>query len=140
MRNRNEAHASPGDAAFGTGGSDLGCGIGFHDDLALGQHRIALQPRRRAQRRAPPLLLAPGGHREVRGVAGLPLVQHGQGGAGLGRPLEDRHQPTAPSICSSISRFSSSAYSIGSSRAMGSTKPRTMVAAASSSVMPRLIR
>jgi hypothetical protein len=22
---------------------DLGCGIGFHGDLALGQHRIALQ-------------------------------------------------------------------------------------------------
>ena len=62
------------------------------------------------------------------------------GGAGLERLLEDRPQPTAPSICSSISRFSSSAYSIGSSRAMGSTKPRTMVAAASSSVMPRLMR
>ena len=62
------------------------------------------------------------------------------GGAGLGRLVEDRCQPTAPSIWSSISRLSSSAYSIGSSRAMGSTKPRTMVAAASSSVMPRLIR
>jgi hypothetical protein len=35
-----------------------------------------------------PLLLAPGGHREVRGV-GLPLVQPGQG-AGLERPVEDR--------------------------------------------------
>jgi hypothetical protein len=51
-----------------------------------------------------------------------------------------RRQPTAPSIWSSISRLSSRAYSIGSSRAMGSTKPRTMVAAASSSVMPRLMR
>ena len=61
-------------------------------------------------------------------------------GAPARAPLEDRHQPTAPCICSSISRFSSSAYSIGSSRAIGSTKPRATVAAASSSVMPRLIR
>ena len=49
-------------------------------------------------------------------------------------------QPTAPSICSSISRLSSSAYSIGSSRAIGSTNPRTIMAIASSSVSPRLIR
>ena len=51
-----------------------------------------------------------------------------------------RDQPTAPSICSSISRFSSSAYSIGNSRAIGSTKPRTIIAIASSSPIPRLIR
>ncbi len=52
-----------------------------------------------------------------------------------------RHtQPTAPSICSSIRRFSSSAYSIGSSRAIGSTNPRTTMAIASSSLRPRLIR
>jgi hypothetical protein len=50
------------------------------------------------------------------------------------------HYPTAPSICSSISRFSSRAYSIGSSRAIGSTKPRTIIAIASSSSIPRLIR
>ena len=31
-------------ASVGTGGSDLGCGIGFHGDLVLGQHRIALRP------------------------------------------------------------------------------------------------
>jgi glutamine phosphoribosylpyrophosphate amidotransferase len=74
------------------------------------------------------------------GAVGLPFVQRGYGGAGLERLLVGRRQPTAPSICSSISRFSSSAYSIGSSRAMGSTNPRTMVAAASSSVMPRLMR
>lgn len=49
-------------------------------------------------------------------------------------------QPTAPSICNSISRFSSRAYSIGSSRAIGSTKPRTIIAIASSSLIPRLIR
>ncbi len=35
---------APAMPPFGTGGSDLGCGIGFHGDLALGQHRIALQP------------------------------------------------------------------------------------------------
>jgi hypothetical protein len=48
--------------------------------------------------------------------------------------------PTAPSICSSINRFSSSAYSIGSSFAIGSTNPRTIIAIASSSSSPRLIR
>ena len=67
-------------------------------------------------------------------------MQPGDGRVGFERPLKPRHQPTAPSIWSAISRFSSSAYSIGSSRAIGSTKPRTMVAIASSSVMPRLIR
>src|SRR5262249_56371773 len=76
--------------------------------------------------RNPPLLLAPGGHREVGGIERLPLVQPRNGDAArLGRPLQHGHQPTAPSICSSISRFSSSAYSIGSSRAIGSTHPRT---------------
>ncbi len=49
-------------------------------------------------------------------------------------------QPTAPSICSSISRLSSRAYSIGSSLAIGSTKPRTIIAIASSCSMPRDIR
>ena len=52
----------------------------------------------------------------------------------------DYHQPTAPSICSSMSRLSSSAYSIGSSLAIGSTNPRTTIAIASSSVRPRLIK
>ena len=51
-----------------------------------------------------------------------------------------RHQPTAPSICSSMSRLSSRAYSMGSSLAMGSTKPRTIMAIASSSSMPRDMR
>ncbi len=36
-----------------------------------------------------------------------------------------------------MSLLSSSAYSIGSSRAMGSMKPRTIMAIASSSGMPR---
>ena len=48
--------------------------------------------------------------------------------------------PTAPSIWSSIKRLSSIAYSMGSSRAMGSTKPRTIMAIASSSFMPRDMR
>src|SRR5690606_3272023 len=54
------------------------------------------------------------------------------------RGLDTGGQPTAPSICSSIRRLSSSAYSIGSSRAIGSTKPRTIMAIASSSLRPRL--
>jgi hypothetical protein len=49
-------------------------------------------------------------------------------------------QPIAPSICSSISRFSSTAYSIGNSRVIGSMNPLTTIAVASASVSPRLIR
>jgi hypothetical protein len=48
--------------------------------------------------------------------------------------------PIAPSICSSTSRLSSTAYSIGSSRVMGSMNPFTIIALASASVSPRLIR
>ncbi len=48
--------------------------------------------------------------------------------------------PTDPSICSSISRFISTAYSIGSSFTSGSMKPVTIIEAASASVRPRLIR
>src|SRR5690606_16331165 len=50
------------------------------------------------------------------------------------------HQPTDPSICSSMRRLSSSAYSMGSSREMGSTNPRTIMAMASVSGMPRDMR
>ena len=49
-------------------------------------------------------------------------------------------QPTDPSICNSTKRLSSSAYSMGSSRLIGSTNPRTIIAMASFSSMPRLIR
>ena len=49
-------------------------------------------------------------------------------------------QPTEPSICSSIRRLSSTAYSIGSSRVIGSMKPFTIIAVASTSESPRLIR
>ena len=49
-------------------------------------------------------------------------------------------QPTEPSICSWISRFISTAYSSGSSFVIGSTKPETIIALASASESPRLIR
>ena len=58
----------------------------------------------------------------------------------IGGRSRGRAQPTAPSICNSIRRFNSRAYSIGNSRAMGSTKPRTIIAMASSSSSPRDIR
>ena len=86
-------------------------------------------------RRSAPGRRCPGRHRDARARTFL-RSQHLRGDRGLIR----HRQPTAPSICSSIRRLSSSAYSIGSSRAIGSTKPRTMVAIASSSVMPRLMR
>ncbi len=80
-----------------------------------------------------------GAHRDVLGLshgcrsARFPLRKGLDGDRGPA-------QPTAPSICSSISRLSSSAYSMGSSLAMGSTKPRTIIAIASNSLRPRLIR
>jgi|GEM_PF-3499362 len=48
--------------------------------------------------------------------------------------------PTDPSICNSISRFISTAYSIGSSFTSGSMKPVTIIDDASASLRPRLIR
>ena len=53
---------------------------------------------------------------------------------------EDSAYPTLPSICSSISRFISTAYSMGSSFTSGSMKPVTIMADASASDSPRLIR
>ena len=95
-----------------------------------------------------------GGHRVV--AARLVRVDGVHDGAGRGdlhvrralahlplpgqRLLAGLAHPTAPSICSSMSRFSSSAYSIGSSRATGSTNPRTIIAMASSSLSPRCCR
>src|SRR6266511_1975234 len=113
------------------------------DHLAVNRDRVD-QPAEPVQRGEPPLLLAAGGCAEGVRVAGV----HPLGELLLGRyvrpvgvwALDSHGQPTAPSICSSISRFSSRAYSIGSSRAIGSTNPRTTMAAASSSVRPRLIR
>ena len=51
-----------------------------------------------------------------------------------------RAQPTEPSICSSISRLHSTAYSIGRVRVMGSMKPFTIMPIAWVSLRPRLIR
>jgi len=48
--------------------------------------------------------------------------------------------PTDPSICNSISRFISTAYSMGSSLTSGSMKPATIIVLASASVSPRLVR
>ena len=48
--------------------------------------------------------------------------------------------PTEPSICSSIRRLHSTAYSIGRVRVTGSTKPLTIMPMACSSERPRLIR
>ena len=56
------------------------------------------------------------------------------------RSTIERRHPTEPSICSSTRRFSSTAYSIGSSRVIGSMKPFTIIAVASTSDRPRLIR
>ena len=53
---------------------------------------------------------------------------------------ESTDQPTLPSICSWISRFISTAYSSGSSFVIGSTNPETIIALASDSERPRLIR
>ena len=49
-------------------------------------------------------------------------------------------QPTLPSICNSISRLHSTAYSIGRVRVTGSMKPLTIKPMACSSVRPRLCR
>ena len=49
-------------------------------------------------------------------------------------------QPTEPSICSSISRLHSTAYSIGSVRVTGSMKPLTIMLIACCSERPRLMR
>ncbi len=48
--------------------------------------------------------------------------------------------PTVPSIWSSMSRFISTAYSMGSSLTSGSMNPLTIMVLASASVSPRLVR
>ncbi len=119
-----------------THGGDTRRRAGLDGDLAARNHGIGMQPPQPPKGRKAPVFLPPGRDREFRPLR----MQSRDRGRGFHGPLERAHQPTAPSIWSSISRFSSSAYSMGSSRAIGSTKPRTIVAAASSSVMPRLIR
>ena len=71
------------------------------------------------------------------------LFEVGSGGCknytvAAGRPGFD--QPTLPSIWSWISRFISTAYSIGSSLISGSMKPLTIIVLASASDRPRLVR
>src|SRR6185437_2571474 len=104
-----------GPTPFGRKDLDLGGGVRFHGHPRGRSRRLVrVQPAQPAKRGEPPLLLATARHGEVRRVVGPVLVQPCHG-SGLDRSLKSsRHQPTAPSICSSISRLSSSAYSIGS--------------------------
>ena len=76
------------------------------------------------------------------GLSSTRQVPYGQGYRQPRRPARGRQAfyPTEPSICSSIRRFSSTAYSMGSSRTMGSMKPATIIAVASASERPRVIR
>ena len=104
------------------------------------ERRVLVDAAQPLERREPPDLLAAGRHRVVVDVERSLWVQVGIDPRHLEGLCDCRHQPTAPSICSSISRLSSRAYSIGSSLAIGSTKPRTIIAIASSSAMPRDIR
>src|SRR5215813_10311603 len=136
---RNVGGAEPRITVLRKHNGDLGFGIDCDIDMTR-EGGIAVQTAQPPQRRKPPLLFPATRHAEVVRIEGLKRMQPRDGAGGFDGPCERAHQPTAPSICSSMSRFSSSAYSIGSSRAIGSTKPRTMVAIASSSVMPRLIR
>ena len=125
--------------------------LGLHGDGAVGAALLGEQAGEAVDgREAPVLLSATGDGKVVHGIRGLALGPRLVGdqrlggvgvGAGGGVLLGQKaHQPTAPSICSSIRRFSSRAYSMGSSRAMGSTNPRTIMAMASSSDMPRDMR
>ena len=118
-------------------GLHLHAGLFADGDLGVagGTRRAVVQAAQPPQRGEPPDLVAAVRDLEgvdVKGSEQLPLIDSGVVGG-------DRH-PTEPSICNSISRLSSSAYSMGSSLAIGSTKPRTTIAIASSSVSPRLIR
>ena len=73
---------------------------------------------------------------DVEGARALGVL----GGDGDEVELLKQAQPTEPSIWSWISRFISTAYSSGSSFVIGSTKPETIIALASVSEIPRLIR
>ena len=93
-------------------------------------------------------------HFATKGACGFHLCFHGRcrhndGGRhadGGGRPgvdVENRRRgrhPTEPSIWSWMSRFISTAYSMGSSLTIGSMTPETIMAAASSLSIPRLWR
>ena len=136
--------ACPGDGRRPVGGQPGGrLGVGSRDHGHMRTGRGRQRPGRRVRRherrelvggREPPLLLPAVGNGEV-----IDVRRRDARGMVDGRGCKNGH-PTAPSIWSSMRRFSSRAYSIGSSRAMGSMKPRTIIAIASSSVRPRDMR
>ena len=126
---------------------------------ALERRRVEQQlavARQRVQLGAAPLLLL-AGRRRRRGGALPPAGAEVAQPVGLVEPVADAPdrvgvegrcglreassaQPTAPSIWSWMRRFISTAYSIGSSFTIGSMKPFTIMALASASDRPRLIR
>ena len=68
------------------------------------------------------------------------LPRLGRGAARTPATARSADQPTLPSICSSIRRLHSTAYSIGSVRVIGSMNPLTTMLIACSCDRPRLIR
>ena len=68
---------------------------------------------------------------------GVPVESRRRGGGSGG---SGHRQPTDPSICSWMSLFISTAYSIGSSFTSGSMNPPTIIVLASASESPRLMR
>ena len=138
-------------AGNGLDGDRGGCldGDGSVARVVVGGLEQALDATHRGEA---PVLFATAGNRDVGQVEGGRTVRaRGVGLLGVGpvrvglvhgldNSVGGRHQPTDPSICSSMRRLSSRAYSIGSSLAIGSTKPRTIVAMASFSSRPRLMR
>src|SRR5882672_11919241 len=95
---------------------------------------------------AAPLLVGAAGHRQ-------PLIGRKRVAAPVAQPVgfalacllqglcvESHGQPTDPSISSWMRRFSSTAYSRGSSLVNGSMNPLTIIVSASLRVIPRLMR
>src|SRR5437660_1179885 len=94
---------------------------------------------------APPFLIGLAWHRQAfEGLEGiLPPVAQPDGvppECFQGLRCESHRQPTEPSISSWMRRFSSTAYSSGSSLVNGSMKPLTIMVSASARGIPRLIR
>ena len=124
--------------------------LGVGEQVAVARHL--------GERRAAPLLLLPARPAGLLGAAppGDAQVAEPVGLATSRAEARDRRRversrrrrghrsglghPTAPSIWSWMRRFISTAYSIGSSLTIGSMKPFTIMALASASVRPRLMR
>ena len=113
-----------------------------------GSDERALDVEAHVERRGPPELIGtavrPGLTGEAVGRRAAPRDEPRGLAGGLARGREggrvqcgEGRHPIAPSISMAMSRFSSTEYSIGSSREIGSMKPRTIIAVASSSSMPR---